>query len=101
MTRELCTRADEDAQTSGASMVGDWTESGDLTVEKTYSDVDDDIFEIEKEWPEAHSPVRKVNQLVIALGEANGVNTYIVTPPLICKSEAIRHACWPKLRNAC
>jgi len=78
-------------QTSGASMVGDWPESGDLVVEKTYSDVYDDIFKIEKEWQEAHSPVRKVNQLVVELGEANDVNTYIVAPPLICKSETTRH----------
>ena len=87
LKRGYCFLADENKQTSGASMVGDWPESGDLIVKKTYSDVDDDIFAIEKEWPETHSPVRKVNQLVIELGETKGVNTYIVVPPLICKSD--------------
>lgn len=59
--------------------------SGDRIDTKIYSDIKDDIFELEKNWPESHSPVRKVNQLVIELGGKEAVDTYLVTPPLICK----------------
>jgi hypothetical protein len=72
-------------KTSGASMIGDWPVTGDRVDAKTYSDVGDDIFEIERDFPEDHSPVRKVNQVVVGLGEKEGVKTYIVAPPLICK----------------
>lgn len=56
---------------------------------KTYSDVHDDIIEIEKALEKEEkgwSPVRSVNQFVIATGEKLGVQTYIVIPPLICMS---------------
>lgn len=73
-------------QVSGASMLGDWPVTGDRIDNKTYSDVDDDIYEIEKRFPEDLSPVRKVDQVVVDVGEELGVKTYVVPPPLICKS---------------
>jgi hypothetical protein len=76
---------DDFYQTSGASMIGDWPVTGDRTDTKTYSNIGDNIFEIERDFPESHSPVRKVNQLVVGLGEKEGVKTHIVAPPLICK----------------
>ncbi|PMD64312.1 NAD dependent epimerase/dehydratase family protein [Hyaloscypha bicolor E] len=72
--------------TSGASIIGDWPVTGTRVDEKTYSDVSDDVFELEKmfEREEAGwSPVRSVNQLVVESGERLGVKTYIVVPPLI------------------
>jgi hypothetical protein len=68
-------------------MIGDWPVSGSRIDSKTYSDIHDDIFAIEKEFEkkeEGWSPVRSVNQFVIAEGERLGVRTYIVVPPLIC-----------------
>ena len=65
-------------------MLGDWPVTGDRIDTGIYSDIDENIFEVEKNFPESHSPVRKVNQLVIELGEKEGVNTYIIPPPLIC-----------------
>ncbi|CZR50992.1 related to NAD dependent epimerase/dehydratase family protein [Phialocephala subalpina] len=77
-------RATHYIHTSGASMVGDWPISKDPPIEPMiYSDKHDNIFETEKNWPEEFSPVRKVNQLVVELGEKEGVKTYIVPPPLI------------------
>jgi hypothetical protein len=70
-------------------MIGDWPVTGDRIDKKTYSDVGDDIFEIERDFPESHSPVRKVNQLVVEVGEKEGVKTHIVVPPLICKFSAL------------
>jgi hypothetical protein len=64
-------------------MVGDWPISGDRIDDKVYSDINDDIFEVEKTFPDSLSPVRKVDQLVVELGEKEGVDTYIVPPPLI------------------
>lgn len=67
-------------------MIGDWPVSGSRVDSKIYSDTED-IFEIEKEFEkkeEGWSPVRSVNQFVIAEGEKLGVKTYIVIPPLIC-----------------
>lgn len=67
-------------------MIGDWPVSGSRVDSKIYSDTED-IFEIEKEFEkkeEGWSPVRSVNQFVIAEGEKLGVKTYIVVPPLIC-----------------
>lgn len=68
-------------------MIGDWPVTGTRVDEKTYSDVSDDVFELEKmfEREEAGwSPVRSVNQFVVESGERLGVKTYIVVPPLIC-----------------
>lgn len=67
-------------------MIGDWPVSGFRVDSKIYSDTED-IFEIEKEFEKKEggwSPVRSVNQFVIAEGERLGVKTYIVVPPLIC-----------------
>ncbi|KAE9381141.1 NAD(P)-binding protein [Stipitochalara longipes BDJ] len=72
--------------TSGASTLGDWPVSGSRVDSKTYSDLNDDIFEIEKNFEKEEpkwSPVRTVNQFVIETGEKLGVKTYIVVPPLI------------------
>ena len=85
-------------------MVGDWPESVELVIDRAYSDLEDDIFKIEQEWPEPHSPVRKVNQLVVNLGEAKGIKTYIVAPPLICKPSShrgSRHWMKPHYRASC
>ncbi|KAH9221701.1 NAD dependent epimerase/dehydratase family protein [Leptodontidium sp. 2 PMI_412] len=68
---------------SGTSMVGDWPVSGERIDTKIYSDVDDDIFDVEKNFPDSHSPVRSVDQVVVETGEKEGVKTYIVPPPLI------------------
>jgi len=70
-------------------MLGDWPISGDRIDTKIYSDVDDDIFEIQNAFPDDLSPVRKVNLAVVEMGEKEGVKTYIVPPPLICKSFSI------------
>lgn len=64
-------------------MLGDWPITGDRIDTKVYSDITDDIYEIERTFPDDLSPVRKVDQLVIELGEKAGVKTYIITPPLI------------------
>ncbi|KAH8757077.1 NAD dependent epimerase/dehydratase family protein [Hyaloscypha finlandica] len=72
--------------TSGASMIGDWPLTGTRVDEKTYSDVSDDVFELEKIFEREErgwSPVRSVNQFVVENGERLGVRTYIVVPPLI------------------
>ncbi|KUJ22707.1 NAD dependent epimerase/dehydratase family protein [Mollisia scopiformis] len=69
--------------TSGASMVGDWPITKKRVDTKVYSDKHDNIFEIEKEWPDSLSPVRKVNQFVVDCGEQEDVKTYVVPPPLI------------------
>lgn len=66
-------------------MLGDWPVSGERVDTAIYSDVSDDIYGIEKHFPETHSPVRKVNQLVVALGEELHVKTYLVPVPLICE----------------
>ncbi|KAG4437897.1 hypothetical protein IFR05_006616 [Cadophora sp. M221] len=68
---------------SGTSMLGDWPVSGERVDTKVYSDVGDDIFSIEKNFSDSHSPVRQVDQLVVETGEKEGVKTYIVPPPLI------------------
>jgi hypothetical protein len=70
-------------------MLGDWPITGDRIDTKIYSDVDDDIFEIQKVFPDDLSPVRKVNLAVVDMGEKEGVKTYIVPPPLICESFSI------------
>jgi hypothetical protein len=74
-------------QTSGASTIGDWPVSRSRVDSKTYSDIDDNVFEIEKTFEKDEpgwSPVRSVNQFVVETGEQLGVKTYIVVPPLIC-----------------
>ncbi|KAK0119249.1 hypothetical protein ONS95_008100 [Cadophora gregata] len=68
---------------SGTSNLGDWPVTGDRIDTKVYSDVDDDIFEIEKNFPDSHSPVRDVDLAVVDLGEKEGVKTYVVAAPLI------------------
>ncbi|KAH7364128.1 NAD dependent epimerase/dehydratase family protein [Rhexocercosporidium sp. MPI-PUGE-AT-0058] len=68
---------------SGASILGDWPVSGERIDTKIYSDTDDDIYDIEKNFPDAHSPVREVDLVVVETGEKEGVKTYIVPPPLI------------------
>lgn len=66
-------------------MVGDWPITKDRVDTKVYSDKHENIFELERDWPESFSPVREVNQLVVEVGEKQGVKTYIVAPPLICE----------------
>jgi hypothetical protein len=69
-------------------MIGDWPVTGTRVDEKTYSDAEEDIFEIEKEFEREEagwSPVRTVNKFVVEMGENLGVSTYIVVPPLICE----------------
>jgi len=66
-------------------MLGDWPETGGRIDTTTHSDVDENIFTLERDFPEKFSPVREVNQLVVKTGELNKVKTYIVPPPLICK----------------
>jgi len=68
---------------SGTSNLGDWPVTGERIDTKIYSDVDDDIFDIETNFPDSHSPVRKVDLAVVTEGEKEGVKTYIVPPPLI------------------
>ena len=46
---------------SGTSNLGDWPVTGERIDTKIYSDVDDDIFGIETNFPDSHSPVRKVD----------------------------------------
>jgi hypothetical protein len=68
-------------------MIGDWPVTGTRVDEKTYSDVSDDVFELEKMFEREErgwSPVRSVNQFVVESGERLGVKTYIVVPPLTC-----------------
>jgi hypothetical protein len=65
-------------------MIGDWPESGERVDDRIYNDQLDDIYAIEKEFPDNYSPVRVVDQLVVDLGEKSGVKTYIVPAPLIC-----------------
>lgn len=64
-------------------MLGDWPISGDRIDTKIYSDIDDNIFEVEQAIPDNFSPVRTVDQIVVELGEKEGVKTYIIPPPLI------------------
>ena len=78
--------------------MGDWPISGERIDTHVYSDVDENIYEIERDFPDSHSPVRKVNQLVVGLGETEGVKTYIVPPPLICTSHGIQSDHSPTLR---
>ncbi|KAH7417372.1 NAD dependent epimerase/dehydratase family protein [Cadophora sp. MPI-SDFR-AT-0126] len=68
---------------SGTSNLGDWPVTGERIDTKIYSDVDDDIFEIEKNFPISHSLVRDVDLAVVDAGEREGVKTYIVPQPLI------------------
>lgn len=70
-------------------MIGDWPITKDRVDAKIYSDKHDDLYELEKNWRDAFSPVRKVNQLVVEVGEKEGVQTYIVSPPLICEFQHI------------
>ncbi len=65
-------------------MLGDWPVSGDRIDTRVYSDTED-IFEIQKTIPDNDSPVRVVDQSVVEIGEKEGVKTYIIAPPLICK----------------
>ncbi len=64
-------------------MLGDWPVSGDRIDTKIYSDVDDDIFDIEKNFPESFSPVRIADLAVVEEGEEQGVKTYVIPAPLI------------------
>jgi hypothetical protein len=66
-------------------MLGDWPESGERIDTSFHSDLHEDIYDLEKSFPEDYSPVRKVNQIVVQTGEQLGVRTYIVPPPLICE----------------
>jgi len=68
--------------TSGASMVGDWPETGGRVDTTIHSDLDD-IYSLEKNFPESFSPVREVDLFVVEFGESKEVNTYIIPPPLI------------------
>jgi hypothetical protein len=78
--------------------LGDWPISGERIDTHVHSDVDENIYEIERDFPDSHSLVRKVNQLVVGLGETEGVKTYIVPPPLICTSHLIQSNHSPTLR---
>lgn len=66
-------------------MLGDWPETGERIDISIHSDVDEDIYITERDHPESHSPVRTVDQLLIDIGEKEGVKTYIVPAPLICE----------------
>ena len=46
---------------SGTSNLGDWPVTGERIDTKIYSDIDDDIFDIEMNFPDSHSPVREVD----------------------------------------
>jgi hypothetical protein len=67
-------------------MLNDWPVTGERVDESFHSDMEEDIYMQEKNHSETYSAVRKVNQVVIEAGENEGVKTYIVPPPLICKS---------------
>ncbi|RDW66477.1 NAD dependent epimerase family protein [Coleophoma cylindrospora] len=69
--------------TSGASMIGDWPVSGERVDTSFHSDLKEDIFMMEKTFPESYSQVRAINQVVVHTGEREHVKTYIVIPPLI------------------
>lgn len=71
-------------QTSGTSILGDRCISGAFVDTKIYSDAVDDIYAFEKNHKESYSQ-RVVDLAVVATGEAEGVKTYIVVPPTICK----------------
>jgi hypothetical protein len=66
-------------------MIADWPVTGERIDTSIHSDVDEDIYLLEKNFLESYSPVRKVDQFVVDFGEMNGVKTYIVPPPLICE----------------
>jgi hypothetical protein len=66
-------------------MIGDWPESGERVDTSVHSDVDEDIYATERDFPESHSPVRAVDQVVVNTGEKKGVRTYIIPGPLICE----------------
>jgi hypothetical protein len=66
-------------------MIGDWPETGERIDTTIHSDLDEDIYATEREHPETHSPVRKVDQIVVNTGLKEGVKTYIVPAPLICE----------------
>jgi hypothetical protein len=53
--------------------------------------MNEDIYTLEKNFPESLSPVRDVDLFVVDLGESKDVNTYIVAPPLICKYKHSQH----------
>lgn len=67
-------------------MLNDWPVTGERIDESFHSDVNEDIYALEKDHKESYSAVRKVDQVVVGAGEKQGVKTYIFTPPLICKS---------------
>ena len=69
-------------------MIGDWPETGERIDTSIHSDVDEDIYTTERDHAESHSPVRAVDQLVVNVGENEGVKTYIVPGPLICEWES-------------
>ena len=72
-------------------MLGDWPVTGERIDTSTYSDVVDDIYSIESGFLEQYSPVRKINQVVVGLGEDKGVRTYIIPAPLICKPSSLSY----------
>jgi len=67
-------------------MLNDWPVTGERIDELFHSDMNEDIYSLEKGHKETYSAVRKVNQVVVESGEIEGVRTYIVAPPLICES---------------
>ncbi|EPE28115.1 NAD(P)-binding Rossmann-fold containing protein [Glarea lozoyensis ATCC 20868] len=69
--------------TAGASMVADWPITGSRVDTSIHSDIDEDVYTLERSYDEPWSGVRDVNQIVVAFGEEVGVRTYIVIPPLI------------------
>jgi hypothetical protein len=63
----------------------------DTTIHNDTIDIDDifrfkSTYEKERDHTEPHSPVRKVNQLVVEMGEKENVKTVIIPAPLICES---------------
>ncbi len=66
-------------------MLGDWPITEQRIDTEVHSDIAEDIHELEQQVTESHSPVRKLNQFVVAAGLEEGVRTYIVPPPLICQ----------------
>ncbi|EHL02054.1 hypothetical protein M7I_2009 [Glarea lozoyensis 74030] len=64
-------------------MVADWPITGSRVDTSIHSDIDEDVYTLERSYDEPWSGVRDVNQIVVAFGEEVGVRTYIVIPPLI------------------
>lgn len=68
--------------TSGTSILGDHPYTGTDQSAKIWSDEKDDLFAMEKEYPERYGQ-RVTDVAVVETGKSLGVKTYIVVPPTI------------------